>query len=216
VLCLDNLNYWFSQEEGSQGFTVPFLDEFHDIFNDVGTQLRVIAAGSSLPREAFDPLDSYVRLGPIDADDARRLIRDPITDAYVIEDDALDQLLVYSDRLPGQLQRLARYAVQAMLDEDARAVTNKHADRAVDRALEDFEPAFRQLWHGGATPPYRLIAPLTETEKTALLNALNYKGVVALLTTPATRFGGAVFTEDDGNLRLTRLFTLWLRNVVKA
>jgi hypothetical protein len=216
VLCLDNFDYWFSREAGSQGFTTGFRDEFRDVFQDVGTQLRVIATGKDLPREAFDPTDAFLLLGPLENEEARRLVREPIADSYEIEDEALDHLIAHSDRLPGQLQRLARYAVQFMLDEDATAITVKHVARAVDRALEDVEPGFRQLWYGGATPPQRWVEPLTGAEKSALLNAVSFDGVVALLTTPAGRFAGATFTDGKGNLRLTRLFLLWLQRAGKV
>jgi hypothetical protein len=210
VLCLDNVQYWFSEENGSEGFTTSFRDEFRDVFHDVGTQLRVIAAGTNIPRNAFGALDSYIQLGPFEPDEAKRLIRDSIADYYTIEDDALDQLVVFSDRLPAEVQRIARHAVQLMLEQDAHTITLAQADRAVDRALADWEPVYRSLWYGGSAPSQRSITPLTDEERTALKNALNYKGVVAVLTKPASRFAGAVYTDPDGILRLTRLFSVWL------
>lgn len=210
VLCLDNVHYWFSEEDGSEGFTSTFRDEFRDVFNDVGSQLRVIAAGTNIPRNAFGALDAYVQLGALEPDEARRLILQPIEDYYTIDDAALDQLIIYSDRLPAEVQRLARHAVQLMLEQDAHQITLAHADRAVDRALTDWEPIYRSLWYGGAAPSQHALKPLTEDERAALKNALNYKGVVALLTKPASRFAGAVYTDPDGILRLTRLFSVWL------
>jgi hypothetical protein len=210
VLCLDNVHYWFSEEDGSEGFTTGFRDEFRDVFNDVGSQLRVIATGTNLPRNAFGALDAYVHLGSLEVDEAKRLITQPIEDYYTIEDAALDQLLVFSDRMPAEVQRLARHAVQLMLEQDAHHITVAHADQAVERALVDWEPVYRSLWYGGSSPTQRTIKPLSEDERAALKNALNYKGVVAVLTKPASRYAGAVYTDPDGILRLTRLFSVWL------
>jgi hypothetical protein len=213
VLCLDNLHYWFSQEDDSSGFTPTFRDDFRDVFNDVGTQLRVIATGTNIPRNAFGALDSYFALGPLDPDEARRLIRQPLADYYEVEDTALDQLLLYSDRLPAALQRLGHHAVQIMLAQDANTVTVAHADRAVDQALADWEPVYRSLWYGGPSPAQTTLTPLKDEERAALKNALNYNGVVAVLSKPASRFAGAVYTDPDGMLRLTRLFSTWLKRL---
>src|SRR5258708_21165395 len=92
---------------------------------------------------------SMCTVGPLGQDEAERRIRQPVAEYYTYSDEALSNLIEYSDRLPMELQRLAHHAVQAMLEADAASISAAHAERALQRALTDWEPTYRLLWNGG-------------------------------------------------------------------
>ena len=169
VLCLDNLDSWFG---GAPSYDASFIWLFRDMLRDVGTQLKLIATGTAIPEDAFGAATTTIQLGPLSAEDAGKLVRQPVSEYYRFEEDALQRILTYSDRLPREVQRFARYSVQTMLEQDAASVTDDHVERALRQAIADWEPTFRLLWYGGTSSTNKAnvpSAPLSDDLKTVLL-----------------------------------------------
>jgi GTPase SAR1 family protein len=217
VLCLDNAQFWFSQDTEANGFNAEFITAFRDIFIDVGLQLRAIIAGRDLPMTLRSMTDTTISVGVFDPDESRRLLNKSLTGAYAIDDDAVELTLAMSDCRPAELQRLGRYAVQLMLEQDAPTITVTHVQRAAARASADWEPLYRALWYGG-TGSLRAqdrVARLTAAEQAAIRKAIETTGPVLLEDLRVGRYGGALYTAADSTIRLTALFREWVERQPK-
>jgi hypothetical protein len=214
VLCLDNIHLWF---DGLIGYDRAFVDTFREMLADVGNQLKMIATGTRIPDDGFDQPITIVTLGPLDADETRRLIRQPVAGYYTFSDEAVDRILVDSDCLPMEVQRLARHAVQIMLEQDAESITAAHAELARQQAIADWETTYRLLWHGGTDKDGKVIAPFNDELCAALLVVSAHNAVI-----PPEMWSGATpliarsqlddiaYTDAQGDLRLTSIFREWL------
>lgn len=215
VLCLDNAQFWFSQEAEASGFTAEFIAAFRDIFTDVGLQLRAIIAGRDLPTTLRSMTDTTITVGVFDPEESRRLLHKSVAGAYALDVDAVELALALSDCQPAELQRVGRYAIQLMLEQDAPTVTVAHVQRASERASADWEPLYRALWYGGTGGTGSLraqdrVARLTGAEQAAIRQALATNSPVVLEDLRVGRFGGALYTAADGAVRVTALFRIWL------
>jgi hypothetical protein len=212
VLCLDNLDSWFG---GASGYDASFIWLFRDMLRDVGTQLKLIATGTAIPEDALGLATTVIRLGPLSEEEASKLIRQPVAAYYRFEDDALQRILTYSDRLPREVQRFARYSVQTMLEQDAPSVTVDHVERALRQAISDWEPTFRLLWYGGTSSVDTAgvpSAPLSDDRKAALLDCTaNDKPIPpAVLASMRGQLADITFTDARGEVRLTSVCKVWL------
>ncbi len=214
VLCLDNIQTWF---DGTSGYGAPFIRKFRSVLSAVGNQLKLVAAGTGIPEDAFGQAVTVVRLGPLTPDEAEHLVRQPVADYYTFEAEAVRRILVYSDRLPMELQRLARHAVQAMLEQDAESITAAHAERALQQALTDWEPTYRLLWNGGTDKAGQTVERFSDGLRATLLDAAAHEAPIppalwsgAAPSVERRRFDDIAYTDSDGNLRLTALFKAWL------
>jgi hypothetical protein len=212
VLCLDNLDTWFG---GAPGYDASFIWLFRDMLRDVGTQLKLIATGTAIPEDAFGAATTTIRLGPLSAEDSGKLVRQPVSEYYRFEDDALQRILTYSDRLPREVQRFARYSVQTMLEQDAASVTDDHVERALRQAIADWEPTFRLLWYGGTTSTDKSgvpSAPLSDDLKAVLLDcAANDKPIPpSALASMRGQLADITYTDVRGDARLTSVYKVWL------
>jgi AAA ATPase domain len=79
VLCLDNVHLWFN---GTSGYDRQFIDTLRDVLTDVGNQLKLVAAGTHIPPDAFGYSATIITLGPLTTDEAERMIRQPVAEYY--------------------------------------------------------------------------------------------------------------------------------------
>jgi hypothetical protein len=220
VLCLDNLHVWF---EGGEPAAPAFHEAFRKMLGDVGGQLKLIATATRLPAEVLDPTMSVITLGPLELDEAERLLRQPVEQYFTFTDQAVAHILKGSDCLPMELQRLARHAVQIMLEQDAAAITQAHAERALSQAVTDWEPAFRLHWNGGIDKAGATVVSLSADARAALGNFAREDRPIppAWYTEPAPLLTRAslddlAFTDRVGSLRLTSVFKTWLERTLQV
>lgn len=215
VLCLDNLPF------GDESYTNAFRQTFRSLFSDVGTQFHLIATGTHISNRMFDSTVAMIRLGPLEVSETARLIRQPVAQYYTFADDAVNFLIDVSDRLPLEVQRLARITVQLMLDQDAASITLAHAKRALNQAIAEWEPNYRLLWNGGTDRAGKVSEGFSDRQRSILLECLKRDGLlVPDLYTTADSDKPPIFTrlqldeiaysDAQANIRLTTLFKTWL------
>ncbi len=219
VLCLDNVHFCL---DNTLGYDKLFIDTFFDMVDDVGSQLKLIMAGTHIPEDAFDQTITTVTLGPLDPEEAERLIRQPVAEYYAYTEAAIAAILQESDRLPMELQRLARYAVQVMLEQDAPEITMVQVERAIQRAVADWEPTYRLLWNGGADKAGNVVERFSDEVRVSLMELTTRDGPIpaSLLAgaKPAvapSQLGDITYSDADGNLRLMTLFKVWLSRTMR-
>lgn len=218
VLCLDNIHVWLGPSRDDR----TFIQTFSAMRLAIGSQLKLIATGSRIPEDAFDRTMTAVTLGPLDYEEAERMVRQPVAEYYPYTDEALAKILQASDRLPIELQRLAHYAVQAMLETDASAVSAVHADRALQRAIADHEPTYRLLWNGGVDKNGNTVARFSDEIRAKMLDLdVRDTSIPPLLFTgespviSAAQLDEISYTDSDGNVRLTAIFKAWLARAAR-
>jgi hypothetical protein len=175
-----------------------------------------------VPDDAFDRTMTAVTLGPLDHDEAERLVRQPVAEYYSFTDEALAKILQASDRLPMELQRLAHHAVQIMLETDAAAVSAAHAERALQHAIADHEPTYHLLWNGGVDKNGNTVTRFSDEIRAKLLDLdLRDAPIPPLLVTgespiiAPTQLDEISFTNADGDVRLTAIFKAWLARTAR-
>ena len=95
-----------------------------------------------------------LQLDPLQESVARQLVVEPVKGNYTYQDDALAQILHYSDLKPQEVQRLCWLSVNCMLDRTADApwtpgagvITAADVNQAVEAALRDKTGEYRALW----------------------------------------------------------------------
>jgi hypothetical protein len=212
VLCLDNAHVWFG---GTSGYDAAFVEAFDAMLRAIGNPLKLIAAGTHIPDSAFGPTSTVIPLGPLSTDEAARLIRQPVARIYRFEDDAVTRIVAESNALPLEVQRLTRYAVQTMLEQDAESITLAHVERALRRALDDWEPTYRLLWNGGTDKGGIRIERFSDELRATLLDLAARDGALPpslWAESPQARaqFDDVAYTDVRGEVRLTALFRAWL------
>jgi hypothetical protein len=214
VLCMDDVHCWLDE---ASGYTPGFRKAFRELFGDVGGGLKLIAAGHWSARQVFGDTLYEVPLGPLDTAEAARLIREPVADYYTFTDDAAESILEHSDLLPLEIQRLARHAVQVMLDQEGLSITRAQVNLAFKRAVADWEPAFRLLRYGGTDSAGSLVEHLSDlayaalrdvATRDALIDPEYYTGERPILT--RAQLDDIAFTDAQGHLRLKTVFKAWL------
>ncbi len=213
VLCLDNVHVWFS---GAPGYDQAFINAFLDMLSDVGNLLKLIAVGTHIPPNAFGAMVTFIWLGPLEPHEAEQLIRRPTADYYTFTDDAIHAIQTYSDRLPMEVQRLARHAVQVMFEQDAESVGIVQVERALQHAVADWEPTYRLLWNGGIDKAGSAVERLNDAVRQSLLERVTsdapLPAAVVSHLTPA-QIDDIAYTDAQGQVRLTAIFKAWLRTV---
>jgi hypothetical protein len=212
VLCLDNAHVWFGS---TSGYDAAFVETFDAMLRAIGNPLKLIATGTHIPDGAFGPTSTVIPLGPLSADEAERLIRQPVARIYRFEDEAVMRIIAESNALPLEVQRLTRYAVQTMLEQDAESVTVTHVERALRRALDDWEPTYRLLWNGGTDKSGIRVERFSDELRATLLDLAARDGALppslwAQSPQARAQFDDVAYTDAQGEVRLTALFRAWL------
>ncbi|MEP7289510.1 MAG: cache domain-containing protein [Chloroflexota bacterium] len=221
VLCLDNIHVWFNGNSTSpSGYDQAFVETFRNVLTAVGNQLKLIATGTHLPPDAFGATVSIVTLGPLDSGEAQNLILQPVKEYYKFKDEAENLILTYSDQLPMEIQRLSRYAVQTMLEQDAASITAVHVERALQRAIDDWEPTYRLLWYGGTDRTGHIIERFSDELHTQFFDLATHNTPIppSLLTIDPSlrsRLDEITYIDTDDRLWLTAIFKAWLLRTLR-
>ena len=217
VLLLDEMDQFV-------GYSSHLHDGFRRAFTTLGGQSwKMVMAGVTVQRVTQSVTSPWynlfleLRLAPLQESVARQLVVEPVKGYYTYQDDALAQILHYSDLKPLEIQRLCWLSVNCMLDRTADApwtpgagmITPADVNQAVEAALRDKAGEYRALW-----------ITFSVEKQQALREVANGKRSAASLTL-APR-GQPLFSEEElyaitrrteRGVELTQLFRLWLESL---
>jgi hypothetical protein len=104
-----------------------------------------------------------------------------------------------------------------MLEQDAESIAAPQAERALQRAITDWEPTYRLLWNGGTDKSGNPVERFGDAVRAALLDLAArddpvppalYIGDSPLIT--RSQLDEITYTDSDGNIRLMTIFKAWL------
>ena len=211
VFLLDEMDVFLSY---SQNLHECFRDLF---MSNCGHFLRMVIVGQKM--EMVTSLTSpwynifQIReLTPLDKEEAWELLTASVAKYYSYDPIALETILTVSDFKPIELQRLGYLSVNAMLNRPASAknaksdllsqyvIRKEDVDKAIQQALNDKEMEYRNFWD-----------ELAPEQQKALYKAIKADGWIgdSQLITREKHFN--IVLLDNGKLRLTRMFILWLQ-----
>jgi hypothetical protein len=87
-----------------------------------------------------------IMVPPFDEEEVKRLIQRPVEGIYRYDQDAIAQIIAYSDRKPFEAQQLCLHAVRETLAQNKRQVTTSEVEVALRSSLEERSLEFEQLW----------------------------------------------------------------------
>jgi len=106
-------------------------------------QVGIVASGVHVFREwsrqesPFRNLFVEIHLDPLEEQEARRLITEPVNDIYDYDSEAVDLILRYSERKPWRIQRLCLEVVNRLLAEKRTRVTGQDVEDVYRHVLTE-------------------------------------------------------------------------------
>jgi GAF domain-containing protein len=213
VLLLDEMDaFW--------GYDQILHERFRHLFmTDCGRNLRMIISGLTLKMvtsltSPWYNIAQTKQMLPLETDEAWDLVTTPVAGYYSFDKAALDAILEMSNCKPIELQRLAYRSVNNMLDR--MLVFNGPKEILSDGfriERQDVEIATRQILHEKETEYYDFWNSLSVEHQNVLRDAINAAGWIS---------NGQLFNQEqhynvtyleNGKLRTTRLFALWLERM---
>ncbi|MEA3460223.1 MAG: two-component regulator propeller domain-containing protein [Chloroflexota bacterium] len=129
----------------------------------MGQHLRMVWSGSNIDRNWkrktspwYNLFSREIHLLPFASEDALDLIKTPVKGIYRYEDEAVEQIITYSEGHPFEIQRLCGRAVNKMLEEKRTRVTSEDVKQAFNEILRERAE--------GMKPPFLLQKELKEDD----------------------------------------------------
>lgn len=211
VFLLDEMDVFLS-------YSQDLHEHFRDLFmSNCGHYLRMVIVGQKMEMVASLTSPWYnifqIReLTTLYKEEAWELLTASIAKYYSYDPAALDTTLTTSDFKPIELQRLGYLSVNAMLNRAPAVKDNKtdllsqyvikkeDVDKAIQQALNDKDIEYRNFWD-----------ELSPEQQKALYKAIKADGWIGDSQHITREKHFNIVLMENGKLRLTKLFTLWLQ-----
>jgi Cdc6-like AAA superfamily ATPase len=123
------------------------------LMSSLAQHIKMVIAGTYISKEWhlqsspwYNLFSREIMVPPFDEDEVKRLIQRPVEGIYRYDQDAIDQIIAYSDRKPFEAQQLCLHAVRETLAQNRRHVTTSEVEVALRNSLEERSLEFEQLW----------------------------------------------------------------------
>jgi Cdc6-like AAA superfamily ATPase len=123
------------------------------LMSSLAQHIKMVIAGTYISKEWhlqsspwYNLFSREIMVPPFDEGELKRLIQRPVEGVYRYDQDAIEQIIAYSDRKPFEAQQLCLHAVRETLAQKKRHVTTSEVEVALKSSLEERSLEFEQLW----------------------------------------------------------------------
>jgi hypothetical protein len=204
------------------------------LMSSLAQHIKMVIAGTYISKEWhlqsspwYNLFSREIMVPPFDEKEIRRLIQRPVEGIYRYDQDAIDQIIAYSDRKPFEAQQLCLHAVRETLVQNRRQVTATEVEAALRNSLDERSLEFEQLWEAMSPDGRRALEVLMKNAATTVADgsrgngarvAVRIRAAVARLPLAdedrKLLLEGGVLYRYEKRERLLTSFQEWIKRVV--